>query len=884
MSATSVHTTSTTQVQPRSNLGGIEGHPIAAKLSLRVNKSAARWYAPWKRGDDSLAWFGASTANDTLGAAKYKHTNRAGSDRQQEDISRSQAKDFVDPVRSSQHLISETRSRSEVDDEVEVKVKVEIGNKHVDNQLSIDASPQSAPNRSAESQASSQAPPTPLLPATLDHGIEASSISGQSSPLCMSSVPYPPITSPPNSGALATQPFLQQLNAKLLLVDRYRTNWASGSDKSTKRRKDPGLTIQIPAARQKDGVPWADLGSTMYSAGTSWGPPDTPEGWDDSPRPYAEGSADDFSAYSRSKQYLKPITNQPEDSARTRTLGVPGWIAVAGSAVGSVMSTASVFEYDSIDLNSAVSPQMSVTISDDRQDNQGGTSATTFNHPARSDAIISDQVGEIEIQANANIDADCRASEDKEGTVDDIVQPGIEIFINAPEVHVPADRGTGSPSNQDALYDSQKNLNQDQDQQNRESQPSTQLRLRPVGDWTFLPRGPVTPTPWKFGWPYQGDTIPLSEWNAVTLPHGHTMNGQPGEHLADRSEKSIVFQGDSEPSRQEQDTDPVSVSPAIDSPNPSESSAYSPIAHQPHPLDLTYPLDRNPSFFQPLSHQSLSPISPLVLNSNGAHISPLSLSAALSPRSPLVFPLTPSKLSAGSDISLSFFNDDLESSDLVRYEDDYMHPVEYEGGVDLTREMNASAESWYGGRRVSLGGLEVIDEVWSSLSENGTDLDSDETADDDEIRYRMRENSGKIFDKVRPIPVLLSSVAYPDLVIYPVPSKSPSIIQRERDTRYSASNISTTVPPTVVQESRRSETKAVNEQAIRPLPHGDVHIESDDRLPTCVPILLRSFTYPQIVIYPAFEFTTFSYPHIVIYPSIRLSTFNYPNIVIYPVG
>ncbi|WWC97201.1 hypothetical protein V866_004080 [Kwoniella sp. B9012] len=112
--------------------------------------------------------------------------------------------------------------------------------------------------------------PTPILP---DSTPEISSRS--STPLSLHSIPYSPVHSLPDPEALATQPFLKELYQPVSITQRAR----SDSDLAKRRGKE-GLTIDT---KKEIRPPWADLGSAMWSVGTSWGPPTTPEGWDLSP-------------------------------------------------------------------------------------------------------------------------------------------------------------------------------------------------------------------------------------------------------------------------------------------------------------------------------------------------------------------------------------------------------------------------------------------------------------------------------------------------------------------------------------------------------------------------------------------------------------------------
>ncbi|WVF66316.1 hypothetical protein IAT40_001056 [Kwoniella sp. CBS 6097] len=819
------------QAQTQSHLSGLEGLPIAARLILRVRvdkvKGGAKWYEPWKSGDDGLAWFGRDVAQNESNHSET--STMRPSDSKDDERADTDADADADAVFSVSF-----------EDEKRVDPPPTI-NKPFHNSAKV-ATIAGTTIASSVIPRKSSASATASAPSPISNDHIHHSVSAQSSPLCMSSVPYSPITSPPHPEALATQPFLQQLTLKLALLDKSSSRSDAGfgscsekSSGSTRRRKDPGLTIHIPSTPTSgERMPWADLGSTMYSAGTSWGPPDTPEGWDDSPSSRARDSNHDSMRDSYSKQQSKDGLGLLSIRPVTGT----------GTGTGSVVPTASVFEFDSINLNSAVamSAQTNSSQYSSSSSEQGPGSAVVSARSAQSAIFEHDHDHEHHVRMNVNTDVN-----------DSFIQPSLETLVDAPESYAAAN--PASDDNDNVLPDSMVEGRTD---------------LRPVGDWTFLPRGPITPTPWKFGWSYQGDTIPLNSDELSPETIGGLQREQR-EFDATMNANSTIRDQIEPNSSEEQGISPPSIRSPLYSPsNHSVSSAFSPIAHQPHPLDLTHPLHRFPSRIPGfLFPDQLSPISPLVLP-NG-HLSPLSLKlASRSPHSPL----TPSKLSAasagsGSDVSFSFFDDDHDSSEMVAYgyeDENYLDPVEYEGGSELSRETTSGSGSWFGGggggRRVSLGGLEVIDELspLSSEAESEDDLDNQVHGDS---RDRRAADDGKeaIIDSV---PVKLGSVTYPELIIYP--AKTHLAVLREQETPSSESYIGEAVALPSNQNLDHSGTRTVSYQTLKLLPVGEIDKSSQ----ACLPISLCSFIYPQIVIYPGSRTPQFCYPHIIIYPSVRL--------------
>ncbi|WVQ64673.1 uncharacterized protein L199_002840 [Kwoniella botswanensis] len=244
--------------------------PIVGTVSLRVDKRAARWYEVWKK-DPQDGMIG-----------KWVNMNSHHSDRTKEregsagDSSvhheRGNSNQFTDSpydlsIDSINILVNEDHTSESNAKEKGIAASYRI-ERRSHSSHNLDVTPPEEPKTIT-------LPPLsvfsiPILP---DSTPEISSRS--STPLSFHSIPYSPVHSLPDPEALATQPFLKELYQRVSITQRAR----SDSDLAKRRGKE-GLTIDT---KKEIRPPWADLGSAMWSVGTSWGPPTTLEGWDLSP-------------------------------------------------------------------------------------------------------------------------------------------------------------------------------------------------------------------------------------------------------------------------------------------------------------------------------------------------------------------------------------------------------------------------------------------------------------------------------------------------------------------------------------------------------------------------------------------------------------------------
>ncbi|WVQ82642.1 hypothetical protein IAT38_004774 [Cryptococcus sp. DSM 104549] len=235
------------------------GLPIAARLELRVDKAQARWWAGWKKDPDEGTvgrWVDLGRMRRDLGHDAVE----------EQEAAKWEANKHVEPVSPVRVSVRDVQGAERVqvparDVEADTLPLVPAAASVVDE---AQLPPPMAEAQPAASPKESNRPPPIEIPSTA------------STPLCLSSVAYSPVTSPPAEAALASQPFLQELNAALE---------SAAASNTVKERRSPGLTIALPMA------PWADLGSAQWSAATSWGPPDTPEGWDHENQTYVASTA-----------------------------------------------------------------------------------------------------------------------------------------------------------------------------------------------------------------------------------------------------------------------------------------------------------------------------------------------------------------------------------------------------------------------------------------------------------------------------------------------------------------------------------------------------------------------------------------------------------------
>ncbi|OCF59793.1 hypothetical protein L486_02466 [Kwoniella mangroviensis CBS 10435] len=300
------------QSHPHESIGSL---PIVGNVSLRVDKRAARWYEVWKKDpQDGMIgkWVNINGhTRNPAGVDAVRHSKGESSQFTDSPYDLSvysiniPANEDHDPESSSKRdvIILSTSPRHESPSSHHLNSPQPEGLKTI-----------TLPPLSAFSSPASQHP--------------APEISSRSStPLSFHSIPYSPIHSMPDPEALATQPFLKELYQRINITQRARSN----SDLAKRRGKE-GLTIDT----KKDiRPPWADLGSAMWSVGTSWGPPTTPEGWDLSPsqrqrqRLQAKVEVEEKSSsispskidFTASPRKAPPIPDGPLDSQNTAGSG-----------------------------------------------------------------------------------------------------------------------------------------------------------------------------------------------------------------------------------------------------------------------------------------------------------------------------------------------------------------------------------------------------------------------------------------------------------------------------------------------------------------------------------------------------------------------------------
>ncbi|ODO09115.1 hypothetical protein I350_02715 [Cryptococcus amylolentus CBS 6273] len=234
--------------------------PIAATLGLKVDKDLARWWNGWLReGEDG---FGVGM---NLGIS----SRMADAERKRVDSIRSVS---MERVIDSEATKNDRQEDASVSVEVvslpatlaprpaslsQQPLKVQIGGFAPSLRPSPSreiSEPDLAPPEPSNPPPAAREIPAPLeifdLPTSPADDSESSHDNGYTS-----SVPYSPTLSPPAPEALASQPFLQDLQGMLEGVQKEKKN----------------LTVKVTS-----DVPWADLASAALSEATSWGPPDTP--------------------------------------------------------------------------------------------------------------------------------------------------------------------------------------------------------------------------------------------------------------------------------------------------------------------------------------------------------------------------------------------------------------------------------------------------------------------------------------------------------------------------------------------------------------------------------------------------------------------------------
>ncbi|WWC66969.1 uncharacterized protein I206_100876 [Kwoniella pini CBS 10737] len=265
-------------VHSSSHAQGLNGClPIAANVVLKLDQRKARWFDGWKRDhQDGLIskWVNISrplTASRSLEERCFDDT-RPTVTKEEHDPDLNQFTDSpYDPTLTFAKIrenpletTAPNNQQSQTDEMAEQAVReseeISIHQKH-----DIDNIPQAN-----QDPLTITLPPLSAFP-TLDNHINSSR---SSTPLSFHSIPYSPIHTLPDPEALITQPFLRELYQNISIT-RAKYN----SDLAIRRGKRR-LTIET---HKQVRPPWADLSSTMWSAGTSWGPPTTPEGWDLTP-------------------------------------------------------------------------------------------------------------------------------------------------------------------------------------------------------------------------------------------------------------------------------------------------------------------------------------------------------------------------------------------------------------------------------------------------------------------------------------------------------------------------------------------------------------------------------------------------------------------------
>ncbi|WVW81651.1 hypothetical protein I302_103646 [Kwoniella bestiolae CBS 10118] len=245
--------------------------PIVATVTLRIDKRAARWYEGWKRDpqDGKIGkWV------DTRHLQPIPLLRR--------EVSLNQIQTIVNHTREASNQFTDSPFDLSVDsivlpeqeDRPTDPVKMDDSTRPPTVKDQPDLPSQNLAVPSEEVKTITLPPLSAFSSPTLPNPQNQIS-SGSSTPLSFHSIPYSPIHTLPDPQALATQPFLKELYQRINITHRVRSN----SDLAQRRGRE-GLTIDT---QKPIKAPWADLGSAMWSQGTSWGPATTPEGWDLSP-------------------------------------------------------------------------------------------------------------------------------------------------------------------------------------------------------------------------------------------------------------------------------------------------------------------------------------------------------------------------------------------------------------------------------------------------------------------------------------------------------------------------------------------------------------------------------------------------------------------------
>ncbi|WWC57962.1 uncharacterized protein I303_100497 [Kwoniella dejecticola CBS 10117] len=257
------------------------GLPIAATVVLKIDKRKARWYDGWKR--DSHDGLISKWVNLTKTAFSSEFVERSSNSidelplKSSRVLSIDMSHPFTDsPYDNSMDSIIAERDHASIHaDGSDLRYRQRDNSADDEQSNALGSKIQSEMSPASHLEVSEEVATITLPPlSAFSTPNQVEDTSRSSTPLSFHSIPYSPLCTLPDPGALATQPFLKELYQNISI-----TRGRSDSDLAGRRGQE-SLTIDT---QREVRPPWADLGSTMWSAGTSWGPPTTPEGWDLSP-------------------------------------------------------------------------------------------------------------------------------------------------------------------------------------------------------------------------------------------------------------------------------------------------------------------------------------------------------------------------------------------------------------------------------------------------------------------------------------------------------------------------------------------------------------------------------------------------------------------------
>ncbi|WVQ74011.1 hypothetical protein IAR50_003592 [Cryptococcus sp. DSM 104548] len=239
------------------------GLPIAATLELKVDQVLARWWNGWLReGGDGFGVRMDLGVSARMGETERKRVESLDSVKITEQVDDRKVAKKTPKDSASIEAISQPAASAPRPSLSQQSLKVQICGSATTLRPSPSKEipdPVLAPLDTSESQIALPAAreiPTPLEIFNLFPSPKSIPESPYDNGYT-SSVPYSPTLSPPAPEALASQPFLQELEILLKGVQREKS----------------GLSVEVEG---EGDVPWAGLGSAEWSETTSWGPPDTP--------------------------------------------------------------------------------------------------------------------------------------------------------------------------------------------------------------------------------------------------------------------------------------------------------------------------------------------------------------------------------------------------------------------------------------------------------------------------------------------------------------------------------------------------------------------------------------------------------------------------------